>query len=72
MFIKELFESKIYNRSLVILPSFENKTFSIYNGKSFIQIKITNEMIGKKFGEFVFTKKRPVFKSKKNLKSKKK
>lgn len=63
--LEKLFSNKIYKRSLVILPSFEDKTFFIYNGKIFIQIRITKEMIGHKFGEFVFTKKKPVFKSKK-------
>lgn len=70
MLIKNLFKTKFYNRSLKILPSFENKIFFIHNGKVFIQIRITKEMIGHKLGEFSFTKKRPIFKSKKKKKTK--
>lgn len=70
MLLEKIIFTKIFDRSLIIIPFFEDKSFLVYNGKSFIQIKVTQEMIGKKFGEFVFTKKKPVFKSKK-LKKKK-
>ena len=65
---KKSFKSKIYNRSLIILPSFEDKVFFIYNGKIFIKLRITKEMIGHKFGEFSFTRKKPIFRSKKKKK----
>lgn len=55
-------------RYLPILPGYEDKIFSIYNGKIFIQLKITKDMIGHKLGEFIFSKKRPIFKSKKKKK----
>ena len=50
MFFKNINYNKIYQRSLIILPCFENKIFLVYNGKIFIQVKITKEMIGKKLG----------------------
>ena len=65
MFINKLYKNKFCSRSLLIIPGFENKEFSIYNGKSFKKILITKDMIGHKLGEFFFTKKRPIFKAKK-------
>jgi len=53
------------SRGSEILPSFVNKTFSIYNGKSFFAVLITSKMIGHKFGEFVFTRKQFIFKKNK-------
>nr|YP_009118084.1 ribosomal protein S19 [Malawimonas californiana]AJF22887.1 ribosomal protein S19 [Malawimonas californiana] len=47
---------KIYSRRSTIYPQFLNNTVNIYNGQKFIQIKITNEMIGHKFGEFALTR----------------
>jgi small subunit ribosomal protein S19 len=56
--------NKIYNKSLTILPEYVNNFFSIYNGKAFINLKITNNMIGYKFGEFIYTKKKFFYKKK--------
>jgi small subunit ribosomal protein S19 len=46
-----------WSRSTTIVPSSVGKTFDIYNGQRFIQVKITNWMIGHKFGEFSHTRK---------------
>ena len=54
----------IASRNSEILPNFINKVFNIHNGKTLITITITSEMIGHKFGEFVFTRKRYFFKKK--------
>lgn len=43
---------KIRSRRSTILPSFVGLTFSVYNGKSFIPVNVTEPMIGHKFGEF--------------------
>ena len=56
---------KIWSRRSYILPQFVGQTFAIYTGKSFLSVKITEEMIGHKFGEFASTRKRPVHKKKK-------
>jgi ribosomal protein S19 len=56
---------KIFHGNFIILPEFENNTFSIYNGKSFINLKINNEMIGYKFCNFFHTKKKSIFKKNK-------
>jgi len=49
---------KIYERSSFILPQFVGKTFRIHNGKLFLQVKIIEQMIGHKFGEFVSTRRK--------------
>lgn len=43
---------KIYNRSSQISPEFIGKNFDIYNGKKFINVFITEDMVGHRFGEF--------------------
>ncbi len=47
---------KTHLRDLVIVPKFVGMTISIHNGKSFLDIPITIEMIGHKLGEFALTR----------------
>lgn len=42
----------IWSRRSTILPQFVGITFGVYNGKKFIPVVVTEEMVGKKFGEF--------------------
>jgi len=53
------------SRSSLIVPSFIGKTFYIHNGKNFLKLLITEDMIGKKLGEFSPTRKNFTFKKKK-------
>ena len=62
---------KIQNRNMLILSEFVDKIVFVYNGKTYKKIKITSDMIGTKFGEYVFTRKKCVHKVK-NLKKKRK
>jgi len=39
-------------RNMIILPEMLGLTIAVYNGKEFIPVKITPEMIGKRLGEF--------------------
>lgn len=55
---------KIFNKNLIILPEYVNFFFYIYNGYKFIYLKINENMVGYKFGEFIYTKKKHVFKKK--------
>lgn len=55
----------IKSRQSTILKPFVGKIFQIYNGFTYIKLKISEEMIGHKFGEFSFTKKRHIYKKKK-------
>ena len=59
---------KIFNKNLVIMPQYINYIYNIYNGKTFIKIKITSDMVGYKFGEFINTRKRYIYKKKKKNK----
>lgn len=43
---------KTWSRRSTILPSFVGLTFGVYNGKKFIPVLVTENMIGHKFGEF--------------------
>ncbi|WGH28135.1 MAG: 30S ribosomal protein S19 [Candidatus Shikimatogenerans bostrichidophilus] len=43
---------KTWSRSSVITPEFIGNTILVHNGKKFISIFITEEMVGYKLGEF--------------------
>lgn len=43
---------KTWSRRSTILPQFVGLTFGVYNGKNFIPVSVTENMIGHKFGEF--------------------
>jgi small subunit ribosomal protein S19 len=53
---------RVTSKSSVIFPSFVGLIFSILNGKKFLNLVITENMVGHKFGEFVVTKRYPVHK----------
>lgn len=48
----------------IILPEFIGLFIKIYNGQKFIDLHITSNMVGYKFGSFIVTRKLHVFKSK--------
>ena len=56
---------KTWARKSTIIPEFVGHSFLIYNGKKFIPIKISEEMVGHKFGEFALTRKKPIHKTSK-------
>ena len=43
---------KTWSRRSTILPQFVGLTFGVYNGKKFIPVSVTEEMVGHKLGEF--------------------
>ena len=43
---------KTWSRRSTILPQFVGITFGVYNGKKFVPVLVTEDMIGHKFGEF--------------------
>lgn len=53
------------SKNSIILPSFIELTFRVYNGKAFTIVKIIDEMVGHKLGEFVSTRKQFSYKKKK-------
>ncbi len=48
-----------WSRRSTILPQFVGLTFGVYNGKKFIPVMVTDEMIGHKLGEFSPTRSFP-------------
>ena len=48
----KLMPIKTWSRKCTIIPEFVGVSFLIYNGKKFIPIKISEEMVGHKLGEF--------------------
>ena len=61
---EQFLRNKIWSRRSVILPAFLNKELLVYNGKLFIPLKVSEEMIGHKYGEFASTRKKPIHKKK--------
>jgi len=53
-------------RAATILPNFVGLTFLVHNGKTYNDVFITEEMVGRKLGEFVPTRKRFTYKQSKN------
>jgi small subunit ribosomal protein S19 len=43
---------KTWKRACTIIPEMIGFTFGVYNGKSFISVKVSEEMVGHKLGEF--------------------
>jgi len=43
---------KTWSRRSTILPDFVGHTIAVYNGKKFIPVYITENMVGHKLGEF--------------------
>ena len=43
---------KTWSRRSTIIPQFIGMTFGVYNGKKFIPVYITEEMVGQKLGEY--------------------
>ena len=48
---------KTWSRRSVIFPSFVEHTFAVHNGKEFIPVYVTEDMVGHKLGEFSPTRK---------------
>lgn len=57
---------KTQARSATILPTFIGLTFQVHNGKSYINVEITEDMVGHKLGEFSPTRKPFSYKQSKN------
>ena len=48
---------KTWSRRSTIFPDFVGHTIAVHNGKDFIPVYITEEMVGHKLGEFALTRK---------------
>jgi small subunit ribosomal protein S19 len=47
---------KTWSRDCTILPEFVGATFLIHNGKLFMKLYVTEDMVGHKLGEFAPTR----------------
>ena len=47
---------KTWSRRSTILPSFIGHTFAVHNGKTFVPVFVTENMVGHKLGEFAPTR----------------
>lgn len=47
---------KTWSRRSTIVPEFIGLTFAVHNGKKFIPVFVTDNMIGHKLGEFSMTR----------------
>jgi len=48
---------KTWSRRSTIFPEFIGLTFGVHNGKEFIPVYVTEDMVGHKLGEFALTRK---------------
>ena len=48
---------KTLSRRSTIYPAFIGRTFAVHNGKEFIPVYVTEDMVGHKLGEFSMTRK---------------
>lgn len=47
---------KTWSRRSTIIPDMVGLTFSVYNGKQFLPVYVTENMVGHKLGEFAPTR----------------
>lgn len=60
----------IVKKKFEITPNIVGETIKVYNGKSFIKLSLTDEMVGHKIGEFVTTREKFIFKKKRKTQKK--
>ncbi|MGC8669892.1 MAG: ribosomal protein S19 family protein [Candidatus Micrarchaeia archaeon] len=51
---------KTHVREAVIMPSWIGMKFAVYNGKEFVPLQISANMLGHRLGEFVYSTKRVI------------
>ena len=47
---------KTWSRASMISPDFVGQTIAVHNGKSFIPVYVTENLVGHKLGEFAMTR----------------
>jgi len=47
---------KTWSRACTIVPEFVGHTFAVHNGRKFLPIYVTEQMVGHKLGEFAHTR----------------
>lgn len=47
---------KTWSRRCTIVPEFVGHTFHVHNGRAFLEVYVTEDMVGHKLGEFSHTR----------------
>ena len=47
---------KTWSRACMVIPDFVGHTFAVHNGKTFVRVFVTEDMVGHKLGEFAPTR----------------
>lgn len=47
---------KTYSRASMIFPEAVGQTIAVHNGRTFVPVFVTENMVGHKFGEFALTR----------------
>ena len=47
---------RVWNRACTIVPEFVGHSFDVHNGKVFMRVYVTEDMVGHKLGEFAPTR----------------
>ncbi|MCB1214154.1 MAG: 30S ribosomal protein S19 [Deltaproteobacteria bacterium] len=47
---------KTWSRRSMVIPDFVGRTFAVHNGRKFIPVFVTENMVGHKLGEFAATR----------------
>ena len=47
---------RTWSRASTIVPDFVGHTFDVHNGKTFVKVFVTEEMVGHRLGEFAATR----------------
>jgi small subunit ribosomal protein S19 len=47
---------KTWSRRSMIMPEFVGHTFNVHNGKTFVQVTVSENMVGHRLGEFAATR----------------
>jgi len=47
---------RVWNRACTIVPEFVGHTFEVHNGRTFVRVYVTEDMVGHRLGEFAPTR----------------
>ena len=47
---------RVWNRACTVVPEFVGTNFEVHNGRYFIKVYVTEDMVGHKLGEFAPTR----------------
>ncbi|KAI8872365.1 ribosomal protein S19/S15 [Ramicandelaber brevisporus] len=57
---------KTQARACTIMPNFVGAKFLVHNGRDYIPVRVTEDMVGHKLGEFAHTRKKFTYRLTKN------